>query len=513
MGAERTVGVNVLLTLLVLCIGGCMTGVTLTTDKACMPPQQERTDSGLYLIATPDMRFKEPDTYFGKERAVITKRRTHFKLPHPESTALGLALSGGGIRSNAFQLGLLSGMHRTDLLKNVDYISAVSGGSWAAGAYKSTLKSDSTFFEELNAVVTRDDLATNDSRMHPLFNSYDAAIQQMLKVKKDYFYLHVGNSSQEAWRKMIKINVLNNHDPLIEELNSGNGAVRPYLIFNATHDGKFSFFNSEANNFPFEITTDYLGSTADCGNTTYCSFYNSNSDIGCFAPTTDKNVPPLFLSHAMAISGAVVPQKVFGINLNLMEWIIDLPDAPAGPRCRDHVKLTDGGHAENLGALALIERHVPLIIISDAAYDPAQTFGDLTVLQQHADKLLGVALEKIAEKSAVRRYRYFSKSTPAESIGTIIYLKANSDNNAFEDFLLDANEEWHGMWNGASKNGLYNLYTYLETTKQVTDIGFPADKTYATDYDYRLIFSYYMLGHYFGTKVLPKEFPREDTGD
>lgn len=45
----------------------------------------------------------------------------------------GVALSGGGIRSATFNLGLLQGMANLDLLRRVDYLSGVSGGSHIAG--------------------------------------------------------------------------------------------------------------------------------------------------------------------------------------------------------------------------------------------------------------------------------------------------------------------------------------------------------------------------------------------
>ena len=43
---------------------------------------------------------------------------------------IGLALSGGGIRSATFNLGLLQGLHRLNLLALVDYLSTVSGGGY-----------------------------------------------------------------------------------------------------------------------------------------------------------------------------------------------------------------------------------------------------------------------------------------------------------------------------------------------------------------------------------------------
>ena len=43
---------------------------------------------------------------------------------------VGLALSGGGIRSATFSLGVLQGLAQLKLLKNVDYLSTVSGGGY-----------------------------------------------------------------------------------------------------------------------------------------------------------------------------------------------------------------------------------------------------------------------------------------------------------------------------------------------------------------------------------------------
>jgi hypothetical protein len=48
---------------------------------------------------------------------------------------IGLALSGGGIRSATFNLGLLQGLHRFNLLRLVDYVSSVSGGGYIAGLW------------------------------------------------------------------------------------------------------------------------------------------------------------------------------------------------------------------------------------------------------------------------------------------------------------------------------------------------------------------------------------------
>lgn len=47
------------------------------------------------------------------------------------SPAIGLALSGGGIRSAAFSIGVLKGLHEAEVLEHIGYLSTVSGGGYA----------------------------------------------------------------------------------------------------------------------------------------------------------------------------------------------------------------------------------------------------------------------------------------------------------------------------------------------------------------------------------------------
>lgn len=78
------------------------------------------------------------------ERAVLSGRREHYALQPPDDAKApltGLALSGGGIRSATFSLGVMQALAEADLLKRIDYLSTVSGGGylgtslvwWASG--------------------------------------------------------------------------------------------------------------------------------------------------------------------------------------------------------------------------------------------------------------------------------------------------------------------------------------------------------------------------------------------
>ena len=92
---------------------------------------------------------KEPflQDVFPAELEEINKRRQELHLPHVPSDCapstklglVGLALSGGGIRSATFHLGVIQALAKHGLLKTVDYLSTVSGGGYIGSCLSSLL--------------------------------------------------------------------------------------------------------------------------------------------------------------------------------------------------------------------------------------------------------------------------------------------------------------------------------------------------------------------------------------
>jgi hypothetical protein len=62
----------------------------------------------------------------------IRERRLATGVVEPDAPLVGLALSGGGIRSAAFNMGVLQVLARSGLLARIDYLSSVSGGGYIA---------------------------------------------------------------------------------------------------------------------------------------------------------------------------------------------------------------------------------------------------------------------------------------------------------------------------------------------------------------------------------------------
>ncbi len=75
----------------------------------------------------------DADKLATQERSLVLARRCQYSIDPERSWAAGVALSGGGIRSATFAIGVLAALARRNLLPQFDYISSVSGGGFAAG--------------------------------------------------------------------------------------------------------------------------------------------------------------------------------------------------------------------------------------------------------------------------------------------------------------------------------------------------------------------------------------------
>src|SRR4051812_7256493 len=60
--------------------------------------------------------------------------------PSTDHQLVGLALSGGGIRSATFSLGVLRALEHRGLLRHVDYLSTVSGGGFIGACLSALMR-------------------------------------------------------------------------------------------------------------------------------------------------------------------------------------------------------------------------------------------------------------------------------------------------------------------------------------------------------------------------------------
>jgi hypothetical protein len=83
-------------------------------------------------MTTPDAATAEPTPE--SEREAVARRRSAAGID-PTAPRIGLAFSGGGIRSATFCLGVLRALARNKVLHRFDYLSTVSGGGYVGSAF------------------------------------------------------------------------------------------------------------------------------------------------------------------------------------------------------------------------------------------------------------------------------------------------------------------------------------------------------------------------------------------
>ncbi|MHC4207415.1 MAG: hypothetical protein ACYSTT_22390, partial [Planctomycetota bacterium] len=74
-------------------------------------------------------KYDEKDhKYYGAKKVVELEEQYFKKRKRTGKT--GIALSGGGIRSASFSLGVFQALSHTGWLEKLDYVSTVSGGGY-----------------------------------------------------------------------------------------------------------------------------------------------------------------------------------------------------------------------------------------------------------------------------------------------------------------------------------------------------------------------------------------------
>lgn len=97
----------------------------------------------------------KPDSAISNEAQRVAARRALAGV-EPTAPRCGLALSGGGLRSATFSLGLIRALAKHRLLTRVDYLSTVSGGGYVGGML-------GRLYNENNAKRVEERLAAEDS--------------------------------------------------------------------------------------------------------------------------------------------------------------------------------------------------------------------------------------------------------------------------------------------------------------------------------------------------------------
>jgi len=257
----------------------------------------------------------------------------------------GLALSGGGVRSAMFNVGVLKALYDAGRLDDFDVVSTVSGGGYAGYwlyANEQTRDGDKTTF---GAGSFEGDLF--QQRVCEL--SRTGNFQTYVRMGRALAALRPSRASIAGyeWGLRRTFGAGESGTTTIAGLAAGTGTRWPYLVMNATvHDEP-------------PRTGQWLRRLFE-----FTPLFRGNAGYGYWA--WNDSSPPLY--KLTAISGAAKP---------LLAQVEMLPSAGAPLR----VPLFDGGKSENLGAVALIRRGVQDVTIVDAEHDPFYQFEAYRILR------------------------------------------------------------------------------------------------------------------------------------
>lgn len=297
---------------------------------------------------------------------------------------VGLALSGGGFRASLFHIGVLARLAELDMLRHVEVLSCVSGGSIVGAHYY--LEVRKLLQKKADADISRDDYIDIVQRLQKDFlagvqtnirTRVIASIPANLKMAVDHYYSRTervgelyeseifsrvedGENGQPRWLNNLFINPKGESPDFKPKYDNWRRHSKvPQLILNAT---------SLNTGHVWQFTASWMGeppgniNTAIDGNERLRRMYYYE------APPAHRRIR---LGHAVAAS-ACVPGLFEPLTLaNLYPNRV--------------VRLVDGGVHDNQGTASLIEENCTVMLVSDAS-------GQMSSQEDPSSGLLGVPL-------------------------------------------------------------------------------------------------------------------------
>jgi predicted acylesterase/phospholipase RssA len=310
-----------------------------------------------------------------------------------ERGKVGLALSGGGFRASLYHIGVLAKLAELDLLRHVEYLSCVSGGSIVGAHFY--LEVRKLLQDKADQAITRDDYIAIVGR---LVDDFYAGVSTNIRTRiaaewltnlkliflpgysrtmragelyEREIYARVDDKlgAKPRWLNELRIRPPGQPDFSPKDHNWRRLAKAPILVLNATS------LNTGHN---WQFTATWMGeppagivTKVDANSRLRRLYYQD-------APPKHKQMR---LGHAVAASASVPGLFEPLTLLDLYERKSPLADGAARPA----VRLCDGGVFDNQGISALLEQGCSVLLVSDAS-------GQMADLDFPPNGVLGVPL-------------------------------------------------------------------------------------------------------------------------
>jgi NTE family protein len=339
---------------------------------------------------------------------------------------VGLALSGGGFRAAFFHVGALARLAETGVLRRVEVISTVSGGSIVGAAYyirlkrllESTPDADITDDDYCRVVVEVEQLLRDAvrkdirglvfrnlfknlmmvmpgaySRSHRVGDLYDRHLYKAAweEDRPRKGGLRGGAERQIELRELLIQPCGAREDFRPDEHNGSRDAKVPILLVNATTLNTGRNWRFEAVRMGEPVPTDQA-----LGEVVRDVDKNMRLEQGYFDPTYSQHAIPEERRDyplALAVAASACVPGLF--------HPVDITKVYEGIR----VRLVDGGVHDNQGVQGLFDNGCDLVIASDASHQLADKEKPSARIWKVLGRTLGIQGDRVRDEQLVRSRR------------------------------------------------------------------------------------------------------------
>ena len=281
-----------------------------------------------------------------------TRRLGPHRKPSVAHGLVGLAFSGGGIRSAALNLGITQALERAGVFDHVDFMSTVSGGGYVGSSLSTLMRARESLVSEAAGTVAVE--RTDGGQRVTITTDEPGASPRTYRFTEDAM-LNVRDGDRVAvGHLLIK-------PPAARRQSDVAGTVS---VAGAGTDGCTVTVRGDAERRDyrltrFDVVTVRSGDTVRVG-----------QDLVARRDTLGERFrwrvrPTAFL------------REMLGRLDERHAW----------------VNVSDGGHIENLGVIELLRRRCKFIIIGDGEADPDHHFSGLATLMRYALLDLGISID------------------------------------------------------------------------------------------------------------------------
>jgi predicted acylesterase/phospholipase RssA len=334
-----------------------------------------------------------------------------FHSSKPQEPQMCLALSGGGIRSASFAVGVMKALKERRIMQKLDIVSGVSGGTYAIGWLYANLKAsanwDKVFDDDgINKLVGQSRFILDNKRIgdvltvptkfgrRAITTTLLGSDTLLSATNEPVFGQSYAESIADTFLGGDKFLKVTEFLTIIQKQNL------PFFILNATAlPGRGSDYQDPQHPRMADTIVEisplrtYGYGTGEF-NDSYLSsgFYRTNQFFN------GKSRRELNALHdAISISGAAIDFKEGNKFPNIVADRLGVGLGryfPVQEVGNDYVYvyLTDGGVSDNLGVFPLVVRQCQNILAIDAEYDPSFDFGAYIKLKRALKQELGLSL-------------------------------------------------------------------------------------------------------------------------